>query len=242
MPAMPAASSIRTITLAFLLVDAGALWIACSAPSPRVAEQDPALMPLCPEGLHIGLTEDEVKRLRPDTFSGTAGWGRLLEVNIDCGLFNRVDYNFKPMISLLGPRRLVHFALRRQKSKDDAIESHRARFVSTAIGKWGPDFDRWAGTGYGLRDLAILRWRKRDVTILAVYVPSLDPYGRPTGLDRPPGRDYSFQIVVVDASASERDYLHPFARADEVSGASNLFTDVEKALASPPLPDEERLF
>src|SRR5262245_10067856 len=242
MPAMPAASPIRTLALAFLLVGAGASGVACSRPSPRVAEQDRTLMPQCPEGLHIGLTEDEVKRLRPETFSDTGGWGRLLEVNIDCGLFNRVDYDFVPLISLLGPRRLAHFALRRQVLKDDAIESHRARFLSTAIGKWGPDFDRWAGTDYGLRDLAILRWRKRDVTILAVYVPSFDRYGQPTGLYRPPGRDYSFQIVVGDASASEGDYLHPIARADEVSGVSHLFTDVETALAAPPLPDEQRLF
>lgn len=48
--------------------------------------------------------------------------------------------------------------------------------------------------------------------------------------------------MVVGASASERDYLHPFARAGEVSGASSLFTDLEKALASPPPPAEERLF
>lgn len=200
-------------------------------------------MPRCLEGVHIGLTEDEVKRLRPDTFRDSGGWGTLLEVNIDCGLFNRVDYDFKPMISLLGPRRLVHFALRRQEWKDDAIESHRARFLSTAIGKWGPDFDRLAGTEYALRDLPILRWRKRDVTILAIYIPSLDRDGLSTRyLGPPPGRDYTFQIVVVGASASERDYLHPFARADEVSGSSHLFADVEKALASPLLPDEDRLF
>ena len=199
-------------------------------------------MPRCPEGLHIGLTEDEVERLRPETFRDTGGWDKLLEVNIDCGLFNRVDYDFVPLISPFGPRRLAHFALRRQKREDEANESHRERFLLTAIGKWGPDFDRWAGTDYGLRDLAILRWRKRDVTILAVYVPSLDRYGQPTGQYRPPAREYSFQIVVVGASASERDYLHPIARADEVPGASHLFTDVEQALAAPPLPEEERLF
>lgn len=199
-------------------------------------------MPRCPEGLHIGLTQDEVKRLRPHTFSDTGGWDRLLEVSTDCGLFNRVDYDFAPLIALFGPRRLVHFALRRQLEKDDAIESHRARFLSTAIGKWGTGFDRLAGTGFALQDLPILRWRKRDVTILAVFIPSLFRNGEPRGQYRPRQIEYSFQIEVVAAAASERNYMLPFKPAEEIPGASHLFTDVETALAAPPLADDERLF